>query len=266
MHRILRTLRFLALWCLGELLVFSAISGKQPHYLLPVLPVLVLIFGYFMAKVRLLAIAGTAAFMLALFAIGQVIASATFLYRYDLASTAKFVIAMNRQAELAFAGRYQGELTFLARLDKPLTIVERANLHEWLQEHPAGYPITRALRYPDVTGSVAYSQLVERDTLSVLNEGELSTKHRHEMSRLRLAALNSGGRPRPCVPHHSPSARVVSGTCIGSQIVHHFCIAGFSAMIAASAAKSVPWIFPNRRRAGFRARAGRSNSCGCWPW
>lgn len=171
----LRTLRFLALWCLGELLVFSAISGKQPHYLLPMLPALVLIFGYFMAKVRLLAIAGTAAFMLGLFAIGQAIASATVFYRYDLAPTAKFV-AMNRQAELAFAGRYQGELTFLARLDKPLAIVERANLHEWLQAHPAGYLITRAMRYPDVTGSVAYSQLVERGYLVVLNGGEPSAK------------------------------------------------------------------------------------------
>lgn len=167
----LRILQFLATWCLGELLVFSAISGKQPHYLLPVLPVMVLIFGYFMAKLRLSAIVGTATFMLVLFAIGQIVASLTVFYRFDLDPAAKF-IAMNRQSELAFAGRYQGELTFLARLEKPLAIVEPSKLHEWLQAHPAGFLIAKAPRYPDATGNVAYSQLVKNGYLVVLSDGQ----------------------------------------------------------------------------------------------
>jgi 4-amino-4-deoxy-L-arabinose transferase-like glycosyltransferase len=167
-QRELRTLQFLAAWCVGELLVFSVISGKQPHYLLPVLPAMVLIFGYFMAKLRLCAIVGTAAFMLGLFAIGQVIASAMVFYRYDLGPVAKFV-AINRQAELAFAGRYQGELTFLARMEKPFTIVEPSKLNEWLHEHPSGYLVTRTMRYPDGTRSVAYSQLVKNGYLVVLS-------------------------------------------------------------------------------------------------
>jgi hypothetical protein len=109
--------------------------------------------------------------MLGLCAIGQVIASKTVFYRFDLDPAAKF-IAMNRQSDLAFAGRYQGELTFLARLEKPLTIVEPSKLHEWLQVHPAGFLIAKAPRYPDVTGSVAYSQLVKNGYLVVLNEGQ----------------------------------------------------------------------------------------------
>jgi 4-amino-4-deoxy-L-arabinose transferase-like glycosyltransferase len=168
--RDLRMLKFLAIWCVGELLVFSAISGKQPHYLLPVLPAMVLIFAYFMVEVRLAAIVGTASFMLGLFAIGQVIGAKTVFYRFDLDPAAKF-IAMNRQSELAFAGRYQGELTFLARLEKPLSIVEPSKLHQWLQGHPAGFLIAKAPRYPDETGSVAYSQLVKNGYLVVLNEG-----------------------------------------------------------------------------------------------
>lgn len=166
----LRILQFLAAWCVGELLVFSAISGKQPHYLLPVLPAVVLIFGYFTAKLRLSALAGTAVFMLGLFAIGQIIASVTVFYRFDLDPAAKF-IAMNRQSELAFAGRYQGELTFLARLEKPLAIVQSSRLRDWLQEHPSGFLIAKAPHYPDATGSVAYSQLVKNGYLVVLNEG-----------------------------------------------------------------------------------------------
>lgn len=165
----LRILQFLTIWCVGDLLVFSAISGKQPHYLLPILPVMILTFGYFMTKIRLSAIAGTAALMLALFAIGQLIASATVFYRYDLAPVAKFV-AMNQQSEFAFAGRYEGELTFLARLEEPLTIVEPEKLNEWLRDHPSGYLIAKAKRYPDGTRSVAYSQLVENGYLLVLND------------------------------------------------------------------------------------------------
>jgi 4-amino-4-deoxy-L-arabinose transferase-like glycosyltransferase len=167
----LRMLQFLATWCVGELLVFSAISGKQPHYLLPVLPAMVLIFGYLMTKLRLSAIVGTATFMLGLFAIGQVIASAMVFYRYDLNPVAKFV-AINQQAELAFAGRYQGELTFLARMEKPFATIEPSKINEWLHEHPSGYLVTKAMRYPDETRSVAYSQVVKNGYLVVLSEGQ----------------------------------------------------------------------------------------------
>lgn len=165
--RDLRMLQFLAAWCIGELLMFSAISGKQPHYLVPVLPAIVLIFGYFMAQIRLSAIAGTAIVMLGLFAVGQVIASATIFFRYDLAPVASFV-AGNRDSDLAFAGRYQGELTFLARLEKPFVIVEQSKLNDWLSEHPAGYLVARSTRYPDSTRSVAYSQPIRNGYLVVL--------------------------------------------------------------------------------------------------
>ncbi len=37
--------RFLSIWCLGALLGFSAISGKQTHYLLPELPALALLLS-----------------------------------------------------------------------------------------------------------------------------------------------------------------------------------------------------------------------------
>lgn len=168
-QRDLRVLGFLAVWCIGDLLVFSAISGKQPHYLLPVLPPIVIMLGYFMTRVRLSAIAATAALVVSVFAIGQGIASATILYRYDLSPVAEF-IAKNRNGEFAFAGRYQGELTFLARMKEPFEVIPRSDLKAWLREHPTGYLIAKAPRYPDYTGSVAYSQLVADGYLLVLNE------------------------------------------------------------------------------------------------
>ncbi|CAH2406109.1 hypothetical protein MES5069_510041 [Mesorhizobium escarrei] len=65
--------------------------------------------------------------------------------------------------------RYQGEFTFLARLEKPLAIVEPPKLKEWLQNHPSGYSMTKAIRYPDNTRSVAPNQLVKNGYLVVLS-------------------------------------------------------------------------------------------------
>jgi len=176
-----RTLLFLAAWCVGELLVFSAISGKQPHYLVPMLPALILILGYFMSSVRLSAIAGAATFMVALFAIGQILASATIFRRYDIAPVAHFIEA-NPQAEFAFAGNYQGELTFLARLKKPFATVERSKLNEWLQQHPSGYLITKASQSPRSARIAAHSQIAKDDYLVILS------KDQSEVSDLRRNA------------------------------------------------------------------------------
>ena len=165
----MRILRFLTIWCLAEFVVFSMISGKQPHYLVPLLPPMILIFGYFMAKVRFSLIKITAALMLALFAAGQAIASMTVFPRYDLAQLAAFV-AENRTAEWAFSGKYQGELTFLARLEKPFAIVSKSTSDEWLRTHPGGYLVTKASRYPELTHQVVFSQPATRGYLIILSD------------------------------------------------------------------------------------------------
>lgn len=43
-------LRFALVWFLGGLILFSAISGKQPHYLLPELPAAALLLGHALAR------------------------------------------------------------------------------------------------------------------------------------------------------------------------------------------------------------------------
>lgn len=46
-------LRFALVWFLGGLLIFSAISGKQPHYLLPEFPAAALLIGHALARAPL---------------------------------------------------------------------------------------------------------------------------------------------------------------------------------------------------------------------
>ena len=45
-----RGVRFALVWFFGGLLVFSAISGKQPHYLLPEIPAAALLIGHALAR------------------------------------------------------------------------------------------------------------------------------------------------------------------------------------------------------------------------
>lgn len=162
-----RTLRFLALWCLFVLVVFSLISGKQPHYLVPILPPLVLLFGYFMATVRLATLRTGAGIMLALIGIGQAIAAFTVFHRYDLKPLAAYV-AEHRSSDWAFAGRYQGELTFLARLEKPFAMIDAVNTRGWLRTHPAGYVIVETGTAPDSNPQVLFTQPIQKGYLIVL--------------------------------------------------------------------------------------------------
>ncbi len=162
-----RILIFLALWCLVVLVVFSLISGKQPHYLVPILPPIVLLFGYFTTTVRLATLRTGAVIMLALVGIGQVIAAFTVFHRYDLKPLAAYV-AEHRSADWAFAGRYQGELTFLARLEKPFEIVAQGSADDWLQVHPAGYVVMETGTRPDGNPQVLFTQPIEKGYLIVL--------------------------------------------------------------------------------------------------
>jgi 4-amino-4-deoxy-L-arabinose transferase-like glycosyltransferase len=162
-----RVLAFLGLWLLSVLVVFSLIAGKQPHYLVPLLPAVVLLFGFFMAGIRFSAFPWSAAFMLVVFAAGQIVASATLFPRYDLSGLADFV-AGRKTADWAYAGRYEGEITFLARIEKPFDIVDEDTADQWLLAHPAGYLITEVERFPDSSQRVAYSHLGERGYLIVL--------------------------------------------------------------------------------------------------
>jgi 4-amino-4-deoxy-L-arabinose transferase-like glycosyltransferase len=162
-----RVLAFLGLWLLSVLVILSLIAGKQPHYLVPLLPAVVLLFGFFMAGIRFSAFPYSAAFMIALFTAGQIVASATLFPRYDLSGLADFV-AGRKAADWAYAGRYQGQITFLAGIEKPFDIVEENAADQWLLAHPAGYLITKVERFPDNSQRVASSHLGARGYLIVL--------------------------------------------------------------------------------------------------
>lgn len=143
-----RALALLVFWSLGVLLSFSLISGKQPHYLVPILPAVTVVTAYFMAKVPLTAIRLGAVLTVAVLSVGQGIASKTAFRRYDLTPLADYV-RQRQDVPWAFSGDYQAQITFLARLTKPLAVIDDDSEAEWSARHPDGYVIERFGKLPE---------------------------------------------------------------------------------------------------------------------
>lgn len=161
----LRALRLLSFSFIAVLLVFSAISGKQPHYVVPALPFATILLGYFMAEISVARLRATAFVMLALFAIGHAAASATVFKRYDLTPLASF-IDERKDADWAVAYDYQGEVGFHGRIEKPFENSDKPE--EWLKSHPGGYVIEKQSKDPGTSEQIAFRQPVERGYLVVL--------------------------------------------------------------------------------------------------
>ncbi len=135
-------LRFLASWMLPVLIAFSLISGKQPHYLVPLVPGAALFAAYCLGDLKTETVARAFAAILALFIGGQAIASQTGLSRYDLREIAEIVKAQPDR-DLAFVRNYHGEIGFAARREKPVDSRQIGEIDQWFEAHPDGWAIIR---------------------------------------------------------------------------------------------------------------------------
>ena len=134
-------LRFLACWIIPVVLGFSFIGGKQPHYLVPLLPGVLIFIAYTMsmkpARIRAVSVA-----MVALIITGQIAASQTIFKKYDLQPIADYV-SQHENKDCAFVRKYQGELTFLGRLHHHMDDRTFENIEEWFHSHPNGIAVIR---------------------------------------------------------------------------------------------------------------------------
>lgn len=150
--------RFCLAWLLPALAVFSAISGKQPHYLLPLMP------GFALLAARALSSpgggqeGGRRAWAPTPVALAVVVAAhAGFAVKmgagYDLRPLARHLRAVEREERpIAYVGNYHGQLHFLGRLERPFEEIPLGSESLWIRRHPRGRVI-QELRYlpPDVS-------------------------------------------------------------------------------------------------------------------
>lgn len=135
-----KTFKFLMSAIIPIFISFSLIAGKQPHYLLPLLPFLIIVFALLLEeKKQIVAVSLT---MVSILILGQAIESHTIFKKYDFDSISE-IYSANRDSNWAFVRKYQGEIGFLAKADKAIDSIERNELDEWFNQHPKGKAIVR---------------------------------------------------------------------------------------------------------------------------
>ncbi len=145
-------LRFLASWLIPSVIVFSMIGGKQPHYLLPLLPGLAIAIAWLLTGISPFAIRSIATGLIVAVAALQLYAVHAMVFqRFDLSPIANFV-ADHPARDWAYGQHYQGEISFLAGLQAPLDIPETGQLPAWFGAHSDGLAILKFDRTEEIIG------------------------------------------------------------------------------------------------------------------
>ena len=144
--------RFALAWFVPVFVVFSAIKGKQLHYLLPEIAALAILAASGIAlgnperverTIRWGRIVGTSA--VAIFLIAYVAVGPRLIPRYDLRDfAAEIARAQQRGQPVAHFGTYHGEYQFTGRLQQPLAVLNGPDaVVRWAASHPDGAIVIR---------------------------------------------------------------------------------------------------------------------------
>jgi 4-amino-4-deoxy-L-arabinose transferase-like glycosyltransferase len=142
------------------LAVFSVVSGKQVHYLVPEMPFIALGLARLVAGAaegaehdrltRRVSWVAVGAF--GVMAVVSVAASPYLHDRYDLRPVAMHLSSAEQAGRpIAHEGRYSGQYTFLGHLHGPLAEIPTDGIDPWLLQHPNGRVVTYA-RSPNAAG------------------------------------------------------------------------------------------------------------------
>lgn len=135
-------LKLIVLWFGACLVIFSLISGKQPHYLVPLLPAVIIFIALCLEKINLRILQATAVALVLLVGAGQAVAQKYVFHLYDLSRFAQ-IIADNPERDWAFVRKYQGELGFIGRINHHIDSLEFDEIDAWFEQHPDGFMIIR---------------------------------------------------------------------------------------------------------------------------
>ena len=149
--------KFLLCWLAPLFISFSVISGKQPHYLVPLIPGFVILIALALKNINIRILQRVTATVCLLFAAGHLVGAHTMLKDYDLRPVAAFVQS-HPDRDWAFVKKYHGEITFLSRKETPIDVLlENNNIPDWFKLHPDGFLI---MRYKTPEEIVAYKEIL----------------------------------------------------------------------------------------------------------
>jgi hypothetical protein len=135
--------RFSLACVLPGLLILSLISGKQVHYLMPLLPAFAILGGVACAHLtnqRQTVVLSVLPPIVLLAA--HLVGERRLAQRYDLAPIAAFLKAAETDGRpIAYVGHYSGQFHFLGRLDQTFDEISPAQQTQWTADHPRGLVI-----------------------------------------------------------------------------------------------------------------------------
>jgi 4-amino-4-deoxy-L-arabinose transferase-like glycosyltransferase len=154
--------RFALAWVVPGWIILSLISGKQVHYLMPLLPGFAILASVAYPRIEqtsrrrqviALSLVSPALLIVAHFA-GRGLAARA----YDLRPAAHFLKGAETSGRpIAYVGRYAGQFHFLGRLERSFDEVTPPQLPRWTADHPSGLVI-RYERSPAATGGAIFSR------------------------------------------------------------------------------------------------------------
>lgn len=140
--------RFLLCWIVPVFLCFCAISGKQVHYLVPLLPGLAALLALLLARLPEFSpekLWRAALPMFAALCLFQIVGAFTYFKNYDVRPIVQ-AWEPYRDRPLAFVRNYEDQVSFDARLTRPVASLEIEQLHGWFDAHPDGVAFVRYSR------------------------------------------------------------------------------------------------------------------------
>ena len=143
------SLRFILCWCVPVFIAFSLISGKQPHYLVPLVPAMMMLMALGLRTIPTKTLAKTLAIVALLFIAGQGIAKHYFFKKYDLTPIVE-IIHQHPDAPFAYVSNYHAEFNFLARRTSHIDDVNLEDLGAWFDKNPQGLAIVRYMKPEEV--------------------------------------------------------------------------------------------------------------------
>lgn len=132
--------RFILCWIIPVFISFSIISGKQPHYLVPIIPGMAIIIAVLLQDLKMATLKISTRLLILIFVLSHAVGAQTLFKDYDLMPIARYVEA-HPDDDWAYTKKYHGEVTFLAHRIRPIDVVQPEAIEAWFTAHPSGYAI-----------------------------------------------------------------------------------------------------------------------------
>jgi len=128
--------RILFIWIISVIFLHTLIEGKQFHYILPILPAVIILFSKEISEINY-NILVVNIFFVVLIILHIALYKFNIFDKYNLVPLANY-IKKHENKPIGYIGKYSGEITYLGKLKKKIDEVEKKKVELWFKNNPNG--------------------------------------------------------------------------------------------------------------------------------